>query len=161
MSCLSLTFSYGQSKEPTPVVILKESKKIDQLMDIVLDPKNADEGDRDKTSTDSCFFIVSFKSPDHFSFQIEKNTKPVTNMLANGFVDNKGFGYFRYRNYKIFVFAVDGFYDFFYTTIERKTFDFVYKFKSPAPFDYQHYLAIWHYQYEKGHFSEERPPTIK
>ena len=82
-------------------------------------------------------------------------------MLANRFVDNKGFGFFRYKNYKIFVLAVDGFYDFFSATIENETFDFVYKFKSPAAFDYQHYLAIWHYQYDKGHFSEEGPPAIK
>ena len=39
----SLSSSFGQSKDLVSLRVLKESKKIDQLMDIVLNPKNADE----------------------------------------------------------------------------------------------------------------------
>ena len=159
---LGINASYGQSAEKIAVPVLKEDAKIDKLMDIVLNPKNADEYDRDKNSRDSCLFIIFFKSANHSSFQIEKNTKPVSNMLANRFIINKGsFGCFLYKNYKVFVLAVNGFYDFFKLTNENKAFDFVYKSQSNAPFVYEHYLAIWHYQYENGRFSVEGPPEVK
>lgn len=157
----SFSLSFGQSKDLLSVPILKESKKINQLMDIVLDPKNADEYDRDKTSTDSCFFILLLKSEGHISFQVEKKTKSVTNEIANRCIVSKNFGCFLYKKYKIFVFAVNGFYDFFDTTDERRNFDFVYKLKSSELGNVEDYLAIWHYQYKDGNFSVEGPPAIK
>lgn len=166
--CILLLFSlgfgtsYGQSTEKIAVPVLKENNEIDKLMDIVLNPKNADEYDHDKNSTDSCFFIIFYKTTGHSSFQIEKNTKPITDVLANRFVVNKGsFGCFLYKNYKVFVLAVNGFYDFFNMTNENKTFDFVYKIQITVPLVFEHYLATWHYQYENGRFSVEGPPMLK
>ncbi|MBS1524228.1 MAG: hypothetical protein JST19_01185 [Bacteroidetes bacterium] len=153
---------FAQTTEKIPIPVLKESKKVDQLMDIVLDPNNADKFERSNNSTDSCFLIYFFKPGDNpYVFQIEKNTKAVTNTITNSLVRNPGLGIFQYKNYKVFVIAGNGFYDFFNRTDQTATFDFIYKLQTPAPLENEHFLAIWHYQYENGKFSVEGPPAVK
>ncbi|HTD98654.1 MAG TPA: hypothetical protein VK668_05185 [Mucilaginibacter sp.] len=153
---------YAQSTEKITVPVLKENNKIDKLMDLVLNPNNKDKFERTNNSTDSCFLIYFFKEKTgNYIFQIEKNTKLVTDTLVNLMASRKfNFGYFRYKKYKVFIWANDLFYDFFNKTSETITFDFVSKLPNPLSLGNEHYLAIWHYQYENGRFSVEGPPPV-
>jgi hypothetical protein len=160
---INLSFGYAQSREKIAIPVLKEDKRIDQLMDIVLNPKNEDKFERVKSPIDSSCFIIDFlkDGDNYFSIQIEKNTKPVTNILLNGMeIEKDHVGYFQYRKHKIFVWADVGFYDFFNKTSETKTFDFVYKLQNPDALGNEYFLAIWHYQYKNSHFSVEGPPRV-
>lgn len=156
-----IKFCYSQSSKCIAVPILKESEKIDNLMDEVLNPKNAHRRDT-QASSDSCYWIYFFKANDtnHFIFQIEKNPKSVINVLINNTISNLNVGYFQYKKYKIFVEPDPGLYDFFNKTSRTQTFDFIYKLESTQPLGHSYYQDIWHYQYEGNRLSIEGPPRV-
>jgi hypothetical protein len=160
---LGFTFCYGQSTEKISIPVLKESKKIDQLMDIVLNPKNAGKSEGVENSANNCFMIDFLKDGNNnFSIEIDKTTKPITNILINGMeIEKDHVGYFQYRQYKIFVWADQGFYDFFNKTSVTKTFDFVYKLQNPEPLGNEYSLATWHYQYRNGKLVEGPPRVMQ
>jgi hypothetical protein len=155
---LGFSFCYGQSTEKIPIAVLKESKKIDQLMDMVLDPNNQKSHSVRRDVAGSCFMITLDKVRDnYFTFEINKHTDTVTNTLINGIeVEKDYFGYFTYKKYKIFVWADAGFGNFFSKTGTKTTFDFVYQLQHPDPLGNGYTLAQWHYQYKDGHFSVEQ-----
>lgn len=158
---LNVSLGYAQNRISVPV--LKENKSIDKLMNIILDPKNPNKFVRSNNSTDSCFMLNFFKSGDNvFSFQIEKNTKAVIDTIINlRTYNHNNVGYFRYRNYKVFVYAMGSFYDFFKQTSDLATFDFINKTSGIYGLSDEYYLVMWHYQYANGRFSVEGPPPVK
>jgi hypothetical protein len=164
LAFLMVNFGYSQSHQNIPVPVLKESKKVDEFMDEVLDPKNAHKSRLTQTSSDSCFWIYFFKANNddhHFSFQIEKNSKSVVNVLINNTINtNPNVGYFQYKGYKIFVEPDGRLYDFFSKTKATQTFDFIYKLENQQPLANGYYLDIWHYQYKGNHLSIEGPPKV-
>ncbi|MFI5160012.1 MAG: hypothetical protein ACHQHN_01990 [Sphingobacteriales bacterium] len=161
--CLGFNVAFGQASDKIPVHVVKENKAIDQLMDLVLNPKNPDGFERPNSSGDSCFMIAIFKSGDNvFSFQIERNSKSVTDTLVNLLTYNRAnFGYFQYKNYKVFAYTKNDFYDFFKGTFDTVTFDFISRIKVTHTLSYGHYSGVWHYQYVNEKFSVEGPPAVK
>ncbi|MGZ3777719.1 MAG: hypothetical protein ACXVI9_09050 [Mucilaginibacter sp.] len=152
------SLSFAQTKERIPIPVLKESKRIDQLMDMVLSPNNQKVHSVTNYAAGTCFMITMDKIQDnYFTFEINKHTDTVTNTLINGMeVEKDYFGYFTYKKCKIFVWADAGFGNFFSKTGTKTTFDFVYLLGHPDSLGPAYTLAQWHYQYKDGHFSVEQ-----
>ena len=156
---LGSRFGFAQTHEKISIPVLKQSKMIDQLMDMILDPKNQKSHFVRSDVAGCCFMITLGKVQDnYFTFEINKHTDTVTNILINGMeVEKDYFGYFPYKKYKVFVWADAGFGNFFYKTGAKTTFDFVDQLQHPDPLGNEGYiLAQWHYQYKDGHFSVEQ-----
>jgi len=160
--CLGSSFAFAQT-EKIAIPILKESKMIDQLMDIILNPKNAQMQQSTENPQDVCYIIDLLKNNDkYFSLQIEKDTKPITNTLINGMaIETDNVGCFEYKKKIIFVWADKAFSNLFIKTQMKRTFGFVYKVQNPEPLGNEYFLDIWHYQYKNGHMSVEGPPRVE
>ena len=160
--CFDSNISYGQSNENISVPALKESKKIDALMDMILKAEKL-SGPEDKTLlVDNCWRMEIRKIENNYiSFQIVKNRKPVINYILNGLdVDRMNYGCFQYRGSKIFVLSSTGFRDFFARPPQLATFSFIYKLGAEVsrPSDELLYERVFHYKYTDGHFSIEGQP---
>ena len=157
-------YSYAQSAEKIPVPVLKESSKIDRMMDIVFDTVKRSSDTDIELSKDSCFRIEVRNMNDYISFQIVQNRQFAVNSFLNSVELNKiqNIGYFNYRGYKIFVWTEDNFHSFFDQTSEVKLFDTIYRLKKNTP-QLPYKLLFpnsFHYKYQNGQLSIESPPPV-
>ncbi len=154
---------YAQTNQKISVPVLKESAKIDSLMDMILSNLKT-YNIPSKISKDSCWRIEIFKFKENAtSFQIVENEKTVANYEVNQWVDGKvNYGYFQYRGYNIFVRTDSEFYNFLYKTQEEAIFSFIYKLNTsePRPSLERLYYNPIHSKYEGGAFSGEGPPPV-
>jgi hypothetical protein len=151
-------FAYGQSKAKPAIPVLKESKKVDQLMDLVLNSRDSKSG-----PVNTCYMIdILATGEKHFSLQIEKNTNTITDTLVNGISIGKDlFGCFIYKKQIVFVWADKSLTNLFVKTPGIRTFDFIHKLIDVQPPRGEYFLDIWHYQYANGEISEEGPPPAQ
>jgi hypothetical protein len=160
--CFDSNISYGQSNVNMFVPALKESKKIDGLMDMILKAEMLSGPEDSHLLADNCWRMEIRKIEDNYiSFQIVKNRKPVINYILNGLdVDRISYGCFQYRGSKIFVLSNTGFHDFFAKSPQFTTANFIYKLGNAdrRPPNELLYEKVFHYKYADGHFSIEGPP---
>jgi hypothetical protein len=158
---LSINHSYGQSHVEIPIPVLKESKVIDSLMDVILNPNTKPNvWDGSKALQDSCIIISMIKENDssflfHISTTTKKNVNYSINFLAKKQTD---FGYFQYKGTNVFVREFDHFNIFFAGTLNFGSLEFIYKLK-----ENYHELPdgllprgskTWSFEYKDGHFSQ-------
>ena len=160
--CFSSNISYGQSQENIFIPALKEGKKIDALMDMILKAEKLSGPEDNNLLVDNCWRMEIRKIENNYiSFQIVKNRKTVINYILNGMdADRINYGYFKYHGSQIFVLSSAGFHDFFAKPSQFATFSFIYKLgvDGPRPSDDLLYERVFHYKYADGHFSIEGPP---
>jgi len=152
--------SCGQTIEKIQVPVLKDGKKIDDLLDIILKQKKRNTQSENKFQADSSLVIYILKFKDYVSFGIAEKSNAVMNGIINKmFFYKANFGCFQYHQKNIFVWTKDQFYDFLVKTSDTRELDFIFKigsYKQPA--DEQ--IINWHYKYQDGHFSIEGPPSV-
>jgi hypothetical protein len=163
--CFDSNILYGQSNENIFVPALKESKKIDALMDMVLKEEKLSGPENKNLLADNCWRMEIRKiDGNYISFQVVKNRKPIINYILNGLdADRIDYGYFNYRGSKVFVLTSAGFHDFFAKPSGSTTLSFIYKLGTDTrrPPDGLLYERVFHYKYSDGHFSIEGQPSSR
>ncbi len=157
-----LNISCAQIEMKIPIPLVRENSKIDRFMDTVL--KNKVKYDRNKTG----FFEKSYWRLEVFKesypmFQIFENNGTVINYVINKIVGNPvNYGCFSYRGCMVFVWTGGDFHDFFSSTSEVKTFNFIYKLNGteaiPSPQLVNNGQQL--YKYLNGQFSDPGPPVV-
>jgi hypothetical protein len=153
----------AQLSQLVAVPVLKEDKKIDDLMTIILKQDKASGGFDKNSLKDSCWMVEIFKwNADDVSFQIVKYSKSAMNFRINAFEHQKAnYGYFNFKGSVVFVWTKDDFGNFFSATGAHQTFKFLfYSNDTPASQDGV-YPKILHYKFVDGAFAIEGPPPVK
>jgi hypothetical protein len=163
--CFDSNISYGQSSKNIFVPVLRESKKVDALMDMILKEEKLSDPENKNLLADNCWRMEIRKiDGNYISFQVVKNRKPIINYILNGLdVERINYGYFKYRGSKIFVLTSAGFYDFFAKPSGVTTLNFIYKLGADTrrPPDDLLYERVFHYKYTDGHFLIEGRPSSR
>jgi hypothetical protein len=162
--CFVREFGYGQKIEKIPLPVLRESKRIDSLMDIVLNPSTPSDHTIGLPVNDEwlILYLRSFNN-NYFYFGLGTETKPEVNFSVNIMIHDKAtVGYFEYKHHKIFVWTNDAFYSLFRIASRYKSFDYIYKLNDlKHPPDKTSGWKGWSYKYKDGHFSAEEIPNNK
>jgi hypothetical protein len=161
---LGLNFGYCQTKKLICLPVLKESIQIDSLIDFMLsNPQIVDVSDSLSKSKDDWIELFMNK-PEGQTFEFFLDVESRTNMNININVITRDksalYGYFLYKRYKVFVWTLDHFDNFFAKTSENKSYKFIFKLKNPDSFDVPFPSREGRYTYKKnrGFKSDPIPP---
>jgi len=119
----------AQLGQPIPVPVLKEDKKVDDLMDKIF-KNEQDSGQVDKSLlSDSCWVINMYRldKGDDFDVDLIRNSKSVINYRVCRYAYYKAkYGCFIYKGNKIFVWAKDEFGSLFTAASTYQKFNFIF-----------------------------------
>jgi len=169
--------SYGQAHEKISIPILKESSKIDSLIDLILDPGTAPQfnsrGKPFKGRWIDIYFgaihykLVGFERREQLGFNLRTSSNFVINYYINDYVKRQvNFGYFKYRRYNILVHFESALPDFFRITEDTISFKYVYALGPNEPLPIRLLVMppgtrVWVYDYTDGHFEPAKPLTLR
>ncbi|MBS1530705.1 MAG: hypothetical protein JSU01_10380 [Bacteroidetes bacterium] len=160
ISIICYQASFGQSKELLSIPVLKESKSIDSLLDIVLDPNtHPNLGYNSKPLQDSCLYVGSWRAPNagiHFTF-ITGSIRQI-NYIINVWAEKKTLtGYFEYKKVKVFVPGYKNFREFFADAANVADLQFIYRLENtkdgPPDGLIPQGSRQWDFEYKAGRFS--------
>ena len=154
LNCIHFEFCYGQTKERMMIPSLKEDKKVDSLIDLILKSKPYINRPR---SLKNCFLTgVMVKRNDHSLYiSLQLNDIKSVNRFVNSAEHRRGsLGCFIYKSHDTFLWTADKFKDLFSNTGAFTVFFDIYKSKSPSIWDGSFKDNSWHYLYKNNHIVE-------
>jgi hypothetical protein len=161
---LSLNWGYAQTHGRIKVQVVKENAEIDGLVKLILDPKTpvkAIYGDTNQAINCISIRFERHKDGKRYSFLVGTETPVGINHLINTIIKKDNFGYFKYKNYDVFIWSSGNLNKFVRETSEIKTFNYIYTINNlPHPSINSDVVKLWSYIYEKGHFSVATSPFV-
>ena len=155
----SISCCQAQAKGTVVVPVFKESKAIDNLIDII----NAKTAQQKKPVKGNYMLMLFFKQKNQnaFIFQVEESAAPFANRAVGDLTaPGYNYGYFEYKNKKVIVSTSDRLYNFFSKTARNKTINYIQNLPKKDPNDTTDATDTWLYRYKNGQFSVYVKPVI-